>query len=174
MGFFSKIKEGLKKTRTSIGDGFNAVFSVFKKVDEDFLEELLELLIMADVGYDTSERIIGELRKKAKLESLNDPESVKNALAQIIAEAILSELGRGVTFLHGQGAFTRKEKNIAMAVVNLTQIAKVKLIAHTIDPTAFMIIISANEVEGPGFSQPGRKILDRFDAKRDEIHAEER
>ena len=97
MGFFSKIKEGLKKTRTSIGDGFNAVFSVFKKVDEDFLEELLELLIMADVGYDTSERIIGELRKKAKLESLNDPESVKNALAQIIAEAMTGENGLNIS-----------------------------------------------------------------------------
>ena len=97
MGFFSKIKEGLKQTRTSIGDGFNAVFSVFKKVDEDFLEELLELLIMADVGYDTSERIIGELRKKAKLESLNDPESVKNALAQIIAEAMTGENGLNIS-----------------------------------------------------------------------------
>ena len=88
MGFFSKIKEGLKKTRTSIGEGFNSVFSVFRKVDEDFLEELLELLIMADVGYETSERIIDELRKKAKLENLNDSESVKAALAQIIAEAM--------------------------------------------------------------------------------------
>jgi len=54
-----------------------------------------------------------------------------------------------------------------MAVVNLTQIAKVKLMTHAIDPTAFMIIISANEVEGPGFTQPGRKILDKFDEKRD-------
>lgn len=88
MGFFSKIKEGLKKTRTSIGEGFNSVFSVFRKVDEDFLEELLELLIMADVGYETSERIIDELRKKAKLENLNDSESVKAALAEIIAESM--------------------------------------------------------------------------------------
>ncbi len=88
MGFFSKIKEGLKKTRTSIGEGFNSVFSVFRKIDEDFLEELLELLIMADVGYETSERIIDELRKKAKLENLNDSESVKAALAEIIAESM--------------------------------------------------------------------------------------
>ncbi|MCI6085587.1 MAG: YitT family protein, partial [Selenomonas sp.] len=117
-------------------------------------------------GTITDKVVAGFQRRKAVL--------IVSDQSQLIAEAILSELGRGVTFLHGQGAFTRKEKNIAMAVVNLTQIAKVKLIAHTIDPTAFMIIISANEVEGPGFSQPGRKILDRFDAKRDEIHAEER
>ena len=80
MGFFSKIKEGLKKTRASIGEGFNSVFSVFRKVDEDFLEELLELLIMADVGYETSERIIDELRKKAKLEILTIRKASKRRL----------------------------------------------------------------------------------------------
>ena len=127
---------------------------------------MFTLICMYMNGSVTDKVVAGFQRRKAVL--------IVSNRAQQIAEAILTEVGRGVTFLHGQGAFTRKEKNIAMAVVNLTQIAKVKLIAHTIDPTAFMIIISANEVEGPGFSQPGRKILDRFDAKRDEIHAEER
>ena len=59
------------------------------------------------------------------------------------------------------------ERDVVMAVVNLTQIAKVKLMTHAIDPTAFMIILSANEVEGPGFTLPGKKILDKFDEKRD-------
>lgn len=88
MGFFSKIKEGLKKTTASISEGFNAVFSVFRKVDEEFLDELLELLIMADVGYETSENIIEELRKKAKLEKIENSEDVKKALADIIAESM--------------------------------------------------------------------------------------
>lgn len=74
-----------------------------------------------------------------------------------IADVIMTELGRGVTFLHGQGAYTHKERNVIMAVVSLTQVAKVKLIAYTIDPTAFMIIIPANEVAGPGFTMPGVK-----------------
>lgn len=135
MGFFSKIKEGLKKTRTSIGDGFNAVFSVFKKVDEDFLEELLELLIMADVGYDTSERIIGELRKKAKLESLNDPESVKNALAQIIAEAMTSENGLNIS--------TSPSVILVVGVNGVGKTTTIGKLAHRLSESGKKVIIGA-------------------------------
>lgn len=135
MGFFSKIKEGLKKTRTSIGDGFNAVFSVFKKVDEDFLEELLELLIMADVGYDTSERIIGELRKKAKLESLNDPESVKNALAQIIAEAMTGENGLNIS--------TAPSVILVVGVNGVGKTTTIGKLAHRLSESGKKVIIGA-------------------------------
>lgn len=135
MGFFSKIKEGLKKTRTSIGDGFNAVFSVFKKVDEDFLEELLELLIMADVGYDTSERIIGELRKKAKLESLNDPESVKNALAQIIAEAMMGENGLNIS--------TSPSVILVVGVNGVGKTTTIGKLAHRLSESGKKVIIGA-------------------------------
>ena len=135
MGFFSKIKEGLKKTRTSIGDGVNAVFSVFKKVDEDFLEELLELLIMADVGYDTSERIIGELRKKAKLESLNDPESVKNALAQIIAEAMTGENGLNIS--------TSPSVILVVGVNGVGKTTTIGKLAHRLSESGKKVIIGA-------------------------------
>ena len=135
MGFFSKIKEGLKKTRTSIGDGFNAVFSVFKKVDEDFLEELLELLIMADVGYDTSERIIGELRKKAKLESLNDPESVKNALAQIIAGAMTGENGLNIS--------TSPSVILVVGVNGVGKTTTIGKLAHRLSESGKKVIIGA-------------------------------
>lgn len=135
MGFFSKIKEGLKKTRTSIGDGFNAVFSVFKKVDEDFLEELLELLIMADVGYDTSERIIGELRKKAKLENLNDPESVKNALAQIIAEAMTGENGLNIS--------TSPSVILVVGVNGVGKTTTIGKLAHRLSESGKKVIIGA-------------------------------
>ena len=60
-----------------------------------------------------------------------------------------------VGFLHGQGAFTRKERNVLFVVVSLTQIGKIKLIANAIDPQAFMIVLSANEVMGRGFTLPG-------------------
>lgn len=78
--------------------------------------------------------------------------------SQEIAEEIITVVGRGVTFLHGQGAFTRKERNVVFVVVNLTQVSKIKLIADTIDSNSFMIIMSANEVMGRGFSQPGVEI----------------
>lgn len=135
MGFFSKIKEGLKKTRTSIGEGFNSVFSVFRKVDEDFLEELLELLIMADVGYETSERIIGELRKKAKLENLDDAESVKAALAQIIAEA-----------MRGGNELKLSTKPSVILVVGVNGVGKTTTIgklAHRLAESGKKVIIGA-------------------------------
>ncbi len=75
--------------------------------------------------------------------------------AEQIAEDIILELGRGVTFLHGQGAFTHKERDVVFVAVTLTQVAKIKFITNDIDPNAFMIIMSASEVMGKGFSKPG-------------------
>ena len=72
--------------------------------------------------------------------------------AEQIAEDIILELGRGVTFLHGQGAFTHKERDVVFVAVTLTQVAKIKFITNDIDPNAFMIIMSASEVMGKGFS----------------------
>lgn len=69
-----------------------------------------------------------------------------------IAEAIISEVGRGVTFLHGEGAFTRQNKEVIFVVVNLTQIAKIKMLVHDVDPQAFMIVQDAYEVMGRGFT----------------------
>ena len=75
-----------------------------------------------------------------------------------IAEGIITEVGRGVTFLHGEGAFMHQEKNVLFVVVNLTQIGKLKLITTAIDPQAFMIVLSANEVMWRGFTLPGVKL----------------
>ncbi len=75
-----------------------------------------------------------------------------------IADEIIRVVGRGVTFLHGQGAFTGNEKNVILVVVSLTQIAKIKLLTNMVDEHAFMIIVSANEVMGRGFTEPASKI----------------
>ncbi len=88
MGFFDKLKHGLSKTKTSINEKINNVFSTFRKVDEDLLEELEEALIMSDVGMETSEKIISELRDKIKKEKIEDAEDVKKALKNIIKEIL--------------------------------------------------------------------------------------
>ena len=64
MGFFDKLKQGLTKTKESINDKINNVFSNFRKVDEELLEELEEALIMSDMGVETSTQIISNLREK--------------------------------------------------------------------------------------------------------------
>lgn len=82
MGFFDKLKNGLNKTKTSFDEKINNVFKNFRKVDEDFLDELEEVLIMSDIGMDTSVKIISNLREKIKKEKIQDEEDVKQALRE--------------------------------------------------------------------------------------------
>ena len=82
MGFFDKLKNGLNKTKTSFDEKINNVFSNFRKVDEDFLDELEEVLIMSDIGMDTSIKIISNLRERIKKENIKDEEDVKQALRE--------------------------------------------------------------------------------------------
>ncbi len=86
MGFFDKLKQGLSKTKTSFEEKINNVFSTFRKVDEDLLEELEEVLIMSDVGVETSTKIISNLRDRVKKEKLEDAEAVKQVLREEIKE----------------------------------------------------------------------------------------
>ncbi len=88
MGFFDKLKQGLGKTKSSIDEKINDVFSVFRKVDEELLEELEEILVISDIGMETSVKIIDELRIKIKKEKIEDEESVKKALKEIMKEIL--------------------------------------------------------------------------------------
>ena len=82
MGFFDKLKQGLSKTKNSFNEKLNDVFSNFRKVDEELLEELEEVLIMSDVGVETSTEIIANLRERIKKEKIEEEEQVKNALRE--------------------------------------------------------------------------------------------
>ena len=88
MGFFDKLKQGLIKTKESINGKINNVFSNFRKVDEEFLEELEEALIMSDIGIETSTKIISNLRDRMKKERIEDEEQVKQALREEIEKIL--------------------------------------------------------------------------------------
>lgn len=88
MGFFDKLKQGLGKTKSSFDEKINNAFSVFRKVDEELLEELEEILITSDIGMDTSINIISKLRDKIKKENIKDAEDVKQALREEMAEIL--------------------------------------------------------------------------------------
>lgn len=88
MGFFDKLKQGLSKTKDSINEKINDVFSNFRKVDEDFLEELEEALIMSDIGIETSTKIIDNLRTRIKKEKIEDEEQVKETLREEIEKIL--------------------------------------------------------------------------------------
>lgn len=90
MGFFEKLKQGLSKTKTSFDEKINNVFSGFRKVDEELLEELEEALIMSDVGTETSVKIIANLRERIKKENIKEEAEVKVILKEEI-QAILDK-----------------------------------------------------------------------------------
>lgn len=84
MGFFDKIREGLKKTKESAQNNVNAVLATFRKVDEEMLSELEDSLILADIGAELSMETVDELRDRARLKNLQDEESIKQELCDIL------------------------------------------------------------------------------------------
>jgi len=89
--FFDKLKEKMAKTKESFTGSISNVFSAFTKVDEEFLEELLDVLIMSDVGMVTSEYIIDELRQRIKKKRISEPDGVKEELKNVLAELLTFE-----------------------------------------------------------------------------------
>ena len=90
MAFFDKLKQGLAKTRNQIAERTMDVISIFKKVDDALFEELEEVLIMSDVGFETSGEIIERLRQKTREERITEAADIQVALQEIIGD-ILSE-----------------------------------------------------------------------------------
>ena len=90
MGFFSKLKEGLKKTRDSVVGSIDSMLKSFTKIDEELFEELEELLVMGDVGMETAQKICDELRVRVKQKGITDPALIMDEIAALSAE-MLSE-----------------------------------------------------------------------------------
>ncbi len=88
MGLFSKIKEGLKKTRKAVMGQIDSMLKSFTKIDEELFEELEELLVMGDVGVPTAEKICDELRTRVKKEGITDPAQINTLLQEIITEML--------------------------------------------------------------------------------------
>ena len=85
-GFFSKLKEGLSKTRNNIVRGIDSVFSGFSSIDDDFYEELEEILIMGDIGVNAAGGILERLKAQVKEKHIKEPEQCKELLIDSIKE----------------------------------------------------------------------------------------
>jgi len=88
MSFFEKLKQGLIKTKNAFLGKIDQVFKSFVRIDEDFFEELEEILISADVGVGTTEYILDELRDRVRDNRAKDPEEVKKLLMDILLETV--------------------------------------------------------------------------------------
>ena len=86
MGLFSKIKEGLKKTKDSMINKMQRVVNSFTKIDEELFEQLEETMIMSDIGVETSVEICSRLRKKIKEQGVTDPALIMDLIQEIVAE----------------------------------------------------------------------------------------
>ncbi len=99
MSFFEKLKRGLQKTKNAILKPFTSLFKSLKRVDEDLLEELEEILVCADVGAQTTDEILEQLRAEIKANKIKDSEDVKNALKRIMKDIV----GEGGDIVFGDG-----------------------------------------------------------------------
>ncbi|MBO5755982.1 MAG: signal recognition particle-docking protein FtsY [Clostridia bacterium] len=88
MSFFEKLKQGLLKTKNAFFGKIDDIFKSFVRIDEDFFEELEELLISADVGVETTEYILDSLRDRIREERKTEPEEIKGLLFEILKDAI--------------------------------------------------------------------------------------
>ncbi len=89
MGFFDKIKQGLKKTSDAVNHSLDSVFAAFVKVDDDLLEELEEALILSDVGASTAAKIVAEVEKRAKLRKTTTADELRDLLSEVLTDNML-------------------------------------------------------------------------------------
>lgn len=92
-GFFKRLVEGLTKTRDNIVSGIDSIFSGFSSIDEDFYEEIEEILIMGDLGINATTAIIEDLKKKVKEQKIKEPKECK----QLLIESIKQQMDVGDT-----------------------------------------------------------------------------
>lgn len=113
-GFFARLKEGLTKTRNSLNESFNALFSGFSTIDDDFYDELEETLIMADLGLDTTERIIDELKNLVKKGHIKEVEECRELVINIIKDQMIVE----------ESAYDFENKKTVMLIIGVNGVGK--------------------------------------------------
>ncbi len=113
-GFFGRLAEGLAKTRNSIVSGIEAIFSGSGSIDEDFYEELEEILIMADIGVNATSSIIENLRAKVKENKIKEPAQCRELLITSIKEQMNPP----------EGAYDFEEKKTVLLVIGVNGVGK--------------------------------------------------
>ena len=113
-GFFARLKEGLSKTRDNIVSGIDSVFNGFSNIDEDFYEELEEILIMGDIGVRATDEILTTLRKKVKEQHIKEPAECKKLLIESIKEQMNT----------GETAYRFEEETSVVLVIGVNGVGK--------------------------------------------------
>ena len=112
-GFFKRLKEGLSKTRNSIVDSFSSVFGA-SHIDDDFYEELEETFIMADMGYETTEKVIENLKERVKEARIKEPAACKELIINIIRDQMMVD----------ESAYDFENKKSVILVIGVNGVGK--------------------------------------------------
>ena len=113
-GLFARLKEGLAKTRNNIADGFDSIFHGFSNIDDDFYEELEEILIMGDLGVRATTEIIEDLKVKVKEQHIKQPAECRELLIRTIKEKMDV----------GENAYEFEDKKSVVLVVGVNGVGK--------------------------------------------------
>ena len=119
-GFFAKLKNGLNKTRINLLDGLDSVFHGFSEIDEDFYEELEEVLVMADIGVATTGEIIDEIKTLVKVEHIKKPEDCRDYLINLLSDRLNIE-GDQYPFEHENLSAEQRAEELIIMGLRLTQ-----------------------------------------------------
>lgn len=114
IGFFKRLVNGLTKTRDNIVSGFDAIFNGFSSIDDDFYEELEEILVMGDIGVATTEKIIEDLKEKVAEQHIKEPAACK----QLLIESIKDQMKVGDT------AYDFEHKKSVILVIGVNGVGK--------------------------------------------------
>ena len=135
MGFFEKLKSGLKKTKDALLKPVDLLFSSTDKVDDDFFEELFDLLIMADVGGDTSEYITETLRQRLKEKKIKETAGAREEFREILRELV----GEGEPLAFGDGMTVL----LVIGVNGVGKTTSIGKIAHTLKEQGKKVLLCA-------------------------------
>ena len=113
-GFFKRLVEGLTKTRNNIVSGIDSIFSGFSSIDDDFYDEIEEILIMGDLGINATTSIIEDLKRKVKEQHIKDPAECK----ELLIESIKEEMNVGET------AYEFENRTSVVLVIGVTGVGK--------------------------------------------------
>lgn len=177
MGIFSKIAEGLKKTKENFLGGLQRIFNSFTKIDEELFEELEEQMIMSDIGVETSVEICTRVRKKVKERGITDPNDIMELIYEVISEIMGDDTGLDLSVspavimvigVNGAGKtttigklchqFKQEGKKVLVAAADTFRAAAIDQLQVWIDRAGVEIVKHA---EG---SDPGAVVYDSLEA----------
>ncbi len=136
MRFFDKLKAGLFKTKETVFKPLNNLFKSLRKVDEEFMEELEEVLICADVGYESTEAIIDKLRDRIKEDNLKDSDQILSALKEIMCDMI----GEGAPLNTGD---TKPDVILVIGVNGVGKTTSIAKIANNLKKDGKKVVLAA-------------------------------